>query len=116
MCLVNDTRPVVLDLCSGSGGAAAGYARAGYRVICIDNDPRHARALDKLGIEFHCLDWAKGFRRFGHLADLIHVSPPCQRYSKASVCRPGLAAESARRLRRSGRTGRVVTRHRHGTW
>ncbi|MFY9935185.1 MAG: hypothetical protein WAK82_45035, partial [Streptosporangiaceae bacterium] len=39
MCLVNNTRPVVLDLCSGAGGAAAGYARVGYRVICVDNDP-----------------------------------------------------------------------------
>jgi DNA (cytosine-5)-methyltransferase 1 len=83
----------VLDLFSGSGGAAVGYRLAGYRVICIDSDLRHAKALAWLGIEFHCLDWAEGLRRFGHLAVLVHASPPCQHYSKASTCRPGLAAK-----------------------
>jgi DNA (cytosine-5)-methyltransferase 1 len=90
---MTENRPVVLDLFSGSGGAAMGYLLAGYRVICIDSDPRHGKVLARLGIEFHGLDWTEGLRRFGHLAVLVHASPPCQHYSKASICRPGLAAK-----------------------
>ena len=84
---------MVLDLFSGSGGAAVGYLLAGYRVICIDSDPWHGKVLARLGIQFHCLDWTEGLRRFGHHAVLVHASPPCQHYSKASICRPGLAAK-----------------------
>jgi len=52
-------RPVCLDLFSGGGGAAYGYMHAGFRVICIDNNPAHAKALGKIGAEFHCMDWAE---------------------------------------------------------
>jgi site-specific DNA-cytosine methylase len=57
-------------------------------VISIDNAV-HSRALSRLGIEFHQLDWREGLELFGHLADVIHASPPCQHYSIASRCRPG---------------------------
>ena len=37
------------------------------------------------------MTWEMGLAKFGHLASAVHASPPCQRYSRASICRPGLA-------------------------
>jgi DNA (cytosine-5)-methyltransferase 1 len=90
--LMGITQPVLLDLFGGGGGAAEGYRRAGFRVISVDLAD-HSRALGRLGIEFHQLDWRDALGRFGRLADVIHASPPCQHYSIASRCRPGLAAK-----------------------
>jgi DNA (cytosine-5)-methyltransferase 1 len=85
-------QPVLLDLFCGGGGSAEGYRRAGFRVIGVDVED-HSRAFARIGCEFHRLDWREGLRRFGHLADAVTASPPCQRYSRASICRPGLAAK-----------------------
>lgn len=80
-------KPLLLDLYCGAGGAAMGYSRAGYQVIGVDIKPQK-----NYPFEFHqCdalayLDWA-----CGDFFDVIHASPPCQRYSKMSNCRPGLA-------------------------
>lgn len=83
--------PLLLDLFCGGGGASAGYRNAGFDVIAVDIADR-SRAMGRLGIPFARCDWAEGLERFGRLADVIHASPPCQRYSRASACRPGLAA------------------------
>jgi DNA (cytosine-5)-methyltransferase 1 len=69
---------LVLDLFSGEGGAGTGYAKAGYEVIGIDNDPV---ALYRYPGESYCLDWHDGLEKFADQAALIHASPPCQRYS-----------------------------------
>ena len=69
------TRPLLLDLFCGAGGAAAGYHRAGFDIIGIDNRPQphypfrfiKADALDSS-------TWPDNF-------DAIHASPPCQRYT-----------------------------------
>lgn len=85
--------PVAVEAFCGGGGVTCGLLRAGFtRVICIDIGD-HSRSLAKLGpgIEFHQMDWADGIARFGHLADFVWTSPPCQRGSKMSYCRPGLA-------------------------
>jgi DNA (cytosine-5)-methyltransferase 1 len=84
------TRPVLLDLFSGGGGAAEGYRRAGFRVIGVDIED-HSRAFARIGCEFHRMTWEMGLAKFGHLAAAVHASCPCQRYSRASICRPGLA-------------------------
>ena len=84
-------RLTLLDLFCGGGGSAEGYRRAGFRVIGVDIED-HSRAFARIGCEFHRLDWQEGLRRFGSGADVIHSSPPCQRFSIASRCRPGLAA------------------------
>lgn len=74
--------PTLLDLFCGAGGAAVGYARAGFNVVGVDNiaHPDYpfpmfvADAMDVLA------DHATlaGF-------DVVHASPPCPRYSTATM-------------------------------
>lgn len=79
-------KPKLLDLFSGAGGAAMGYHRAGWEVVCVDIVPQPRNPF-----EFHRADalhfLAEHWREF----DAVHGSPPCQRYSGMSACRPGLS-------------------------
>lgn len=68
------SKPRLLDLFSGAGGAARGYQRAGFYVVGIDNRPQPRYAGD----EFFQAD-AMTFPLEGF--DAIHASPPCQGYS-----------------------------------
>lgn len=79
-------KPRLLDLFCGAGGAAVGYARAGFDVVGVDIVPQ-PRYL----FEFHQYD-VMSWWRYGDLPkfDVYHASPPCQRYSAMSSCRPGL--------------------------
>jgi len=73
--------PRLLDLFCGAGGASMGYARAGFDVVGVDNEPHDdypfrlivADALDIIGD----LEFLQTF-------DVIHASPPCQRYGPMS--------------------------------
>lgn len=68
------TRPRLLDLFSGAGGAARGYQQAGFHVTGVDIKPQRRYAGD----EFICAD-ALTYPLDGY--DAIHASPPCQRYT-----------------------------------
>ena len=83
---------IILDGCCGAGGATRGYVDAGHQVYGVDLHPQP-----------NCMkSGAAGFLQADILqvlawpwiadVDFIHVSPPCQRHSKMSNCRPGLAA------------------------
>ena len=68
-------KPRLLDLFCGAGGAAAGYARAGFDVTGVDSDPAAGRYYP---FKFHAGQW-DAIDPAGY--DAIHASPPCQAYS-----------------------------------
>ena len=67
----------LLDLFSGAGGAARGYRNAGFHVTGVDYhvQPRYA------GDEFIYDDAYDYVLLHSSSYDIIHASPPCQRYS-----------------------------------
>ena len=68
------TRPRLLDLFCAEGGAAMGYARAGFEVVGVDSQP-----MPRYPFEFHQAD-AMTFPLEGF--DAIHASPPCKAFTK----------------------------------
>lgn len=71
------TRPRLLDLFCGAGGAAAGYHRAGFDVVGVDivhqpNYPFEFWRADALRIA------KQTYLLAGMRFDAIHASPPCQ--------------------------------------
>ena len=72
----------LLDLFCCAGGAAVGYARAGFEVVGVDIQPQPSYPF-----RFYQAD-ALTFPLDGF--DVIHASPPCQRFSLASRFHPGV--------------------------
>jgi len=71
------SRPRLLDLFCGAGGAAMGYHRAGFDVVGVDKGP-----MPNYPFEFHqgdAMTWPlEGFAA-------IHASPPCHDWSGLNV-------------------------------
>jgi DNA (cytosine-5)-methyltransferase 1 len=73
-------RPRLLDLYSCAGGAAVGYARAGFDVVGVD-----IRRHRNYPYEHHVSDALEYLRDHGREFDAIHASPPCQKFTKAGA-------------------------------
>lgn len=69
-------KPRMLDCYCGGGGATKGYQRAGFYVVGVDikSQPHY------IGEEFYRADALEYIREHGHEFDVIHASPPCQRF------------------------------------
>ncbi len=72
------SRPLLLDLFCGAGGAAMGYHRAGFDVIGVDIEPQ-----PNYPFTFVQGDWRRQLWKLSYAHDVavVHASPPCQRYS-----------------------------------
>lgn len=85
-------RPRLLDLCCGAGLISKGYHEAGFDVFGVDIAPQKHYPYEFRqddAIEFLRWQWTSG-RVYQY--DAIHASPPCQRHSRMSNCRPGLSS------------------------
>lgn len=74
------TRPRLLDLYSGGGGAAAGYIAAGFEVVGVDVVDHSAYYPGEF-VQGDALQFA---RDHAHEFDAVHASPVCKRYSTAT--------------------------------
>jgi DNA (cytosine-5)-methyltransferase 1 len=91
------TRPLLLDLFCGAGGAGEGYRRAGFDVVGVDHRPQprypfefwQADALEFLGRLV--AGGSPGGWMLGDFA-AAHASPPCQAYSRVTGYHPGARA------------------------
>lgn len=79
-------RPKLLDAFCGAGGAARGYADAGFDVTGVDINPQ--KRYPYYFVRDDALDFV---RQHGHKFDVIHASPPCQRYSITRTIHKGAA-------------------------
>lgn len=70
----------LLDLFCGGGGAAYGYELAGFDVTGVDNVPQ-----PKYKGNFIQSDAILYLKENFQFYDVIHASPPCQKYSMASM-------------------------------
>lgn len=75
-------RPRLLDLFCGAGGCSVGYHRAGFDVVGVDHEPHPDYPF--LFMEEDAMDVLADTDFLGRF-DVVHASPPCPRYSAASV-------------------------------
>ncbi|MET8447419.1 class I SAM-dependent methyltransferase [Streptomyces sp. NPDC005209] len=95
-------RPRLLDLYCCQGGAAKGYADAGFDVTGVDKDPQ-----PRYPYRFVQADAIAFVLEHGAAFDFIHASPPCQHDSECQRLRgnthPDLIAPTRAALETTGR-------------
>jgi hypothetical protein len=75
---------LMLDLCSGLGGASSTFRQAGWDVITVDCDPSFE---PDIVADVRTWSW------YGRRPDLIWASPPCDEFSREFMpwCKTGQA-------------------------
>lgn len=85
---MGSSKPRILDLFCGAGGAAVGYARAGFEVVGVDHvaQPNYPFEFIQDDALSYLRDAMNGERASWWLDDFdaIHASPPCQAYTPMS--------------------------------
>jgi DNA (cytosine-5)-methyltransferase 1 len=74
------SKPRLLDLFCGAGGAATGYHRAGFDVVGVDSN---AKVGNHFPFEFHRGDALEFLVAHGREFSAIHASPPCKDWTVA---------------------------------
>lgn len=102
------TKPRLLDLFCCAGGAAAGYAQAGFEVVGVDIRPQPHYPYAFVQADALAYLDSTDLHQFA----AIHASPPCQEYSQSRYLRyavhpdiqpvPKLIREVRTRLERAG--------------
>jgi DNA (cytosine-5)-methyltransferase 1 len=82
------SKPRLLDLFSGAGGAARGYQEAGFYVVGVDIEPQPNYCGDEFWQD-DALDILERWRGF----DAVHASPPCQGYTQLASVNAKLGRE-----------------------
>lgn len=98
----NDVKPRLLDLYCCAGGAAKGYADAGFEVVGVDIRPQ-----PRYPFAFVCSDALDYLRRHWREFDAVHASPPCQGFCDLRSMynakeHPDLITPTRERLRDTG--------------
>lgn len=93
----------MLDTFCKAGGCSVGYAQAGFDVTGVDIEPQ-----PRYPFRFIQADAIAYIREFGREYDVVHASPPCQRYSSGTVGRdrsgyPDLVGPTRQALLETGR-------------
>ncbi len=96
-------RPRLLDLFCCAGGAGMGYSRVGFDVTGVDNRPQPRYPFHF--VQADALDYVA---QHGHEFDVVHASPPCQRYSVQTAIQyrdnhPDLIAPTRELLQATGK-------------
>jgi DNA (cytosine-5)-methyltransferase 1 len=98
--------PRLLDLFCGAGGAAMGYARAGFEVVGVDivTQPDYPFEFIQDNALFFLNEHIE---ELPHAYDVIHASPPCQAFSDMKTManarkHPDLLAPTRNLLRELG--------------
>ena len=105
----NRGAPRLLDLFCGAGGAAAGYARAGFDVVGVDiaaqpHYPFEFVRADALDVLANLNGNSASYSLATGMFDAIHASPPCQAHTGVPNRRehPDLIPPTRELLRASG--------------
>lgn len=102
------TRPLLIDLFCGAGGASKGYHDAGFDVVGVDIEPQPNypfafKCADALTVLRTCIN--RGWP-WDYPPAAVHASPPCQAYSTLKHRTGGeyvdLVAEARGLLRATG--------------